>query len=251
MNIAKPPRSRPPHDTINPRSGIAHNRNIGLAIAMTAVAVVVVILLSPLLLRQLGRIGGVDWVRLSYIGQTYGAASATLSALAVGGVAISLFLQARQARATNIQMVRDYQRELIKMALENPNLYLPCLRPVGLSDIGVDDIRQNLYSNLRMSYAQMGYEVGTISEAALRRDFLEGIFQGAVGRECWSHSRERWYLDTRSRARRFWGIVDDEYEKAVASGPPIMGRSLENIAPAMTQRNGGHSHDTPSEIFLG
>ena len=133
MNISLPPRSRPPRDTINPRSGIDHNRNIRLAITVTAVAVVVLILLSPLLLRQLGRIGGVDWIRLSYIGQTYGAASATLSALAVAGVAISLFLQARQARATNIQMIRDYQRELLKMALENPSLYFPsCARPAYL-----------------------------------------------------------------------------------------------------------------------
>jgi hypothetical protein len=99
-----------------------------------------------------------DWGRLSYIGQTYGAESAILSALAVGGVSVSLFLQARQARATslflqarqaratNIQMVRDYRRELIMMALENPDLYLPCLCPISLSDISADAMRQNLYS---------------------------------------------------------------------------------------------------------
>lgn len=192
-----------------------------------------------------------DWVRLSYIGQTYGAASAILSALAVGGVSVSLFLQARQARATNIQIVRDYKRELIKMTLENPDLYLPCLRPISLSDISADAMRQNLYSMLRMSYAQIGYEVGIISEIALRGDFLEGTFRSAVGRESWSHSRERGFLDRRSRARHFRDIVDDEYEKAVASGSPIIGRSLENIAPAMKRTNNGRSHDTPSEIFLG
>ena len=54
-----------------------------------------------------------------------------------------------------------------------------------------------------------------------------------------------------TRARHFWDIVDDEYEKAVASGPPVMGRSLEDIASAMTGRNRGHSLDTPPEIFLG
>lgn len=76
MNIAMSPRNRPSRDSIDPRRGIARIITIGPAIAVTAVAAVGLILLSPLLLRQLGGIGGVDWVRLSYIGQTYGTGSA-------------------------------------------------------------------------------------------------------------------------------------------------------------------------------
>jgi hypothetical protein len=82
------------------RGGRSRNIIISfLVIALTAF-VLGSILLSPLLLRQIAKLGGVDWAKLSNIGQTYGAASAILSALAVGGVAISLFLQANRVGQT-------------------------------------------------------------------------------------------------------------------------------------------------------
>ncbi|OLB64717.1 MAG: hypothetical protein AUI10_09845 [Actinobacteria bacterium 13_2_20CM_2_72_6] len=55
---------------------------LGAAVAVTVAAVV----LSPFLLGALGGFG-VNWTRLSEIGQTYGAVSAVLSALALGAVA--------------------------------------------------------------------------------------------------------------------------------------------------------------------
>ena len=100
----------------------------------------------------MGGLGGVDWAKLSNIGQTYGAASAVLSALAVGGVAISLFLQANQGRANQVQMVREYQRELVRMLLDDPDLYLPCWRPYDLPGLDINAKRQNLFSMLRMNY---------------------------------------------------------------------------------------------------
>src|SRR5215471_21034949 len=56
------------------------------------------VLISPILLRQLDRIKGIDWSLLSNIGQTYGAASAILSAVALIGISISLLVQVRQAK---------------------------------------------------------------------------------------------------------------------------------------------------------
>jgi hypothetical protein len=58
--------------------------------------------LSPALMVRFGHGGTQDstteWERLGNIGQTYGAASAMLSVLALIGVTVSLILQARESR---------------------------------------------------------------------------------------------------------------------------------------------------------
>ncbi len=75
-----------------------------------------------------------NWTRLSDVGQTYGAISAIVSAVALGGVAAALFFQARQAKAERIQAVRGFHRELIQMTIDEPTRYLPCWA-VDTSDI--------------------------------------------------------------------------------------------------------------------
>jgi uncharacterized membrane protein (Fun14 family) len=74
-----------------------------LAVILIVAFILSLVLLSPVLLRQLGRISGIDWARLSNIGQTYGAASAVLSAIALIGISLSLLVQARQARDERIR----------------------------------------------------------------------------------------------------------------------------------------------------
>ncbi|MQA26846.1 MAG: hypothetical protein GEU94_15610 [Micromonosporaceae bacterium] len=68
---------------------------LGLISVLTLLATVaaIMVLLSPLALPLLGDDGGTDWSLLSNIGQTYGAVSALLAALALGGVVGSLVLQ--------------------------------------------------------------------------------------------------------------------------------------------------------------
>lgn len=204
-----------------------------LALLGAAVAFLSLILVSPLFLGVLAGLSGVsDWNRLSAVGQTYGAASAVLSALALGGVAVSLFFQASQARAQQIQMVREYQRELLRMTLENPELYMPCWRPIEAPGLDVDGRRQHLFMTLRMNYAYMGYEVGIINEASLRLDVLTGAFKGQVGREYWHEARRLWILRGRRnrRTRQFVRIVEEEYDNAVTKGPPTLGRRINNTS---------------------
>ena len=147
-------------------------------------------------------------------------------------------------------MIREYQRELVRILLDNPELYLPCWRRYDLSELDIDGKRQHLFSMLRMNYAQMGYEVGVISEPSLRGDLLKGTFQGAAGREYWEDARQRLRLNPRTSARRFWSIVDDEYKKAVASGLPIMGRTLNNVTVSKQNDNRALT-DTTSAAILG
>jgi Family of unknown function (DUF6082) len=69
-----------------------------------------------------------NWERLSYIGQTYGAASALLSALALVGIAVTLVLQARDTKVSREQGQRILHVGLLKMAMDNP-LYRRCWGP--------------------------------------------------------------------------------------------------------------------------
>jgi hypothetical protein len=209
-----------------PHRRLARGMIIGIAVFAAVAGVLGLILLSPLMLRGIDSLGGADWTRLSEIGQTYGAASAILSALALGGVAVSLFFQARQARAQQIQVVREYYRELVRMTLDNPEVYLPCHRPIKLPGLDLHGKRQHLFVRLRMNYAAMASEVGVMDESTLRRDLLEGLFQGTAGREYWQEARHRLLVSRRRATRRFVRIVDEEYSKAIAAGPPVMGRTL-------------------------
>src|SRR4051812_36742765 len=88
--------------------------------AVFAVAVAVAIL--PVFFTFAGSVQGADWGKLSYIGQTYGAASAMMSALGLIGVAASLVIQTRQVRLGQMQAARMQQLSLMDMAMRDPVL---------------------------------------------------------------------------------------------------------------------------------
>jgi len=144
-----------------------------LVLALGAIGIAAIVL-SPLLLIQLNDLGGINWSRLSEIGQTYSAASAILATFAPVAVAISLFVQIRQVRASQIHVVRELHGELMRMALEDPNLYFASWGPAWVAS--VPNLRQHLYTNLVMNYFHMAYEVGIYGEPVIRR-FVAGMFE--------------------------------------------------------------------------
>ncbi len=97
-----------------------------LVISLVSISVIVVAT-SPLLLDLFG--GSADsWSRRGDIGQTYGAAAALLSVLALAGVAISLVLQARESKANREHASRLIHTDLLKLAMDDP-AYLECWGP--------------------------------------------------------------------------------------------------------------------------
>jgi len=231
-----------------------NRRGRRLALGATTAAVIAsglgVVLLSPLLLSRLDTVSGVNWTRLSEIGQTYGAASAILAMLALGGVALSLLLQARQARADQIQAIRGFHTELVRMELDDVALYLPCWGPL---DISTDDgKRQHIYTTLMMDYAWMGYEIGSIPEPWLR-DMLAGMFQGEVGRRYWTMARRSWTQAAGGRrGRSFLRIVDEEHDKAVAAGPPALSAAPADLSPNISATTcDRHRWHSPAAAVLG
>ena len=177
------------------------------------------VLLSPLALNLFPSDRRSDWERLSFIGQTYGAASAILSVLALGGISLSLLLQGREARASREQGLRALHVDLIKIALDDP-LYLSCWGPFSGST-AIDDRRRHMYTNLMVSHWQTMWEVGSLTEPHLRV-LADELFAGESGRHFWSLiGGVRSDVEGGRRARHFHRIVADAYDNAIQAGPPV------------------------------
>jgi hypothetical protein len=88
----------------------------------------------PLLLLAIDRWVILDWPRLSEIGQAYDAASALLAGVAVVGVAISLLMQLRQIRISQVQAARMMHMELMRMLTSDPLLRLTSSSAVDVSE---------------------------------------------------------------------------------------------------------------------
>ncbi|MBY8863974.1 DUF6082 family protein [Nocardia sp. CA2R105] len=196
-----------------------------MAVAVTTAGLAVV-LLSPLVLWVLAKAPGVNWSQLQQVSQTYGATSTILSALALVGVAVSVFLQVRQSRAGATEATNRFRLELVKLAADEPTTYLPCL---GMPKDGqtTDAARQQLFTLLWMQHQFLGFQAGAVDEFALRSDVLAWLFRGEVGREYWAEARHHWLQEGPGRTRthvRFARITDEEYELAIASGPATVPR---------------------------
>jgi hypothetical protein len=189
------------------------------------------VLLTLLILLTVGLVGAspvaldlfdgdaARWERLSFIGQTYGAASALLSAFALAGIVVTLVLQARDTKVSREQGQRLAHSELLKMALENP-VYRRAWDPV-LPGRDPDADLQQIYVNLIFSSWQMSFELKTMDERLLRA-VTSALFKGAAGRRFWAGAREtRIATSATRRERRFHRIVDEMYQAAEAQGPPL------------------------------
>lgn len=135
---------------------------------------VALVVLSPFALDALG--AGEEWARRSEIGQTYGAAAALLSVLALAAIGVSLVLQAREAKIAREQASRTTHTELLFMAMEDP-IYREFWGPFTTAQ-DEREFKQQLYTNLIVSYWQSRYELGTFTEAHLRHG-AGTLFMGA------------------------------------------------------------------------
>ena len=152
-----------------------------------ALAVIVLIFLSPLALGFIAD-DGTDWNQLSLIGQSYGAISAILAALAVLGVVLSLRLQQQQIADNRRMMIREQQRELLIMAINDPEL----LRAWGkISFAYSEDPRLSVYTNLVLNYLIMLHETGTAGLNEIRLH-LRMMAADDWMPEYWESTRQVW-----------------------------------------------------------
>jgi len=196
-----------------------------MAVFVTIISAVIVclVVLSPLALAGIARFRS-DWVQLSNIGQTYGAISAVLSALALGGIIASLLYQSRDSRIAHEQMTRTFQFDLIKLGLEDPSLMAAAGAPWD-ADVASDfeSLRQFLFIQMWVSYLAGNYVTGADSETAVRQVAELELFHGRPGRAYWSAVGERQIAGSRGRRNHFFRILDDEYRKAISGNAPVAG----------------------------
>jgi hypothetical protein len=195
---------------------------LGFALGTGTALLLLGFITSPLLLVLIDHGVSVDWSRLSEIGQAYDAASALLSGFAVVGVAVSLLMQVRQMRISQVQAARMMHLELMRTLTADPTLRATSTSAVGVSR---SRWRRNIYTNLFFKYLEMGYQIGHISEESLRQHFA-AQFQLAHAREFWRRNGDTFRVDADSRATiRFLNIVQEEYSRSLerAQQPPSHG----------------------------
>lgn len=189
--------------------------------AITTIGFVVIVglvILSPFALAALAHTRR-DWLQLSNIGQTYGAVSAVLSSLALGGVIASLLYQSRSTRNAHEETVRTLQFELIKMELQDPSLMTAMGAPWDV-DLPSEStaIRDFLYVQLWVSFWGGNYTMGELTESAVRHFAAHELFRGEAGRTYWSAVGSLQITNSKGRLNRFFRILDDEYHKVIATG---------------------------------
>jgi hypothetical protein len=134
--------------------------------------------------------------------------STLISSIALLGVAMSLLLQARQLRTSQIQATRAAQIELIKFALDNPAMTDELAGPHDSATF-VNDTFRNWY----VTYLSLGYENRALSKSRLQS--LVGVLLEAESSRRWWAAVRRTYDDgaTSRREREFFSIVDGEFQR--------------------------------------
>lgn len=192
-----------------------------LSSVTTLVCIIVIlalVVLSPVGLREISVLPGLNWVELSNIGQTYGGVSALLSALALIGVSVSVLLQLREVRFSRLEARRTRHYELTRLAMEDPSYQKIFVFP---EDPSIEVTRAFAYINQYLQFWQMLWEFSDISETELRVQ-ARGLFNTSVGRDFWRrYGSIRLRNDNTRREREFDRVLDSIYKHQIASGPAV------------------------------
>ncbi|HEY2577755.1 MAG TPA: DUF6082 family protein [Streptosporangiaceae bacterium] len=159
--------------------------------------------------------------RLFNISKSYMVISALVSSFALVGVAISLLYQARAGHTAREQATRTLQQQLIKMQMEDPALMTAIGAPWGLPIPAESTaIRDYLYIHMWATFWAGNYVVGELNAAAVRGLARGELLNSKAGRTYWTAVRENVLSTNEGKYWRFARIVDDEYQKVIASKMP-------------------------------
>jgi len=187
---------------VRPRASLKREQIEKWLLSGTLVLVVGAVTMSPFLMANLSS-EGLPWQQLADIGQTYGGASALLSAVALCGVVASLLFQRRQVRQGLVEMDRHQHFEIMRIALERPEL-IEVLDARNATNPHAD---KELFANLMMMYWLAVWELGAVDEAELRAMAVD-MFASETARRWWSRVGGVWIgTHGRRERRRFISII--------------------------------------------
>lgn len=192
-----------------------------IAVIVAAAAFLVLVTFSPLMLRTLAGAFGLNWNLLSDVGQTYGAVSALVTALALVGVAISLLYQARDVSAARSHAIRTFQFELLRMELTDADLMQASGAPWGFAiPRDYEMLRQYIFANMWLSFWEDQFLLREMSPMIVRLSLRE-LFTGEPAREYWKQVRGNRLSSNEGRTLRYLRIVDEEYRTALGTAPAV------------------------------
>ncbi|MEU4513577.1 DUF6082 family protein [Nonomuraea wenchangensis] len=143
---------------------------------------------------------------MSAIGETYGAATAVISAFALVAIGFSLFLQVREMRFARAEAERAHHFQLMQLQIENPVL------SDALSIKSQLAPRVHIYLNLVLSYWEMLFRVGEMTEEQL----------------VWRATRDHRLLVVKDRrGERFISVMDQVWRqsRSTRTDRPVAGRN--------------------------
>lgn len=187
-----------------------------LVSALALLALLALIAASPLFVQWYTHRFQLDWLTLGNAGQAYGFISAILSALAFWAIAWSIQLQTKEAGAQRLETLRATHIRMFELALNDP--YLLACWPMTQEEMGKE--KRQAYLNLLLWWWHYNFCGGLGTEEELRYE-VAYLLRGEAGREFLLRNR-RFRLEPQTRSSvRFFQIVDEEYDKAILTGPGI------------------------------
>jgi hypothetical protein len=190
-----------------------------------AAALLLVFLMSlPVLLTVQSSAWGIRPDAVDALSKWYGAVAAILSALALLGVAASVYYQASQTKVNQVLALRTMQKELMQIAMADPQTYSICFGSRQTNE-GFLEFQRRAFITLRLRHATDLLAMGAISEQELHTEIVTSILATSVGRRYWETVRPYWRGSGRPAQRRVVQLMEEEYgraESAVrgATSPP-------------------------------
>ena len=164
-----------------------------------------------------------DYSRISDIGQSYGAASAMVSTVALGVVLVGLVMQYRQFTSGRHEALSAMTDELVRLAMDEP-AYRQCWG----ARIAPTDVDEALfyYCNRVIKSWKIAWELRDLSEAQAR-GYLANFFDSEIPRLFWKE-HGNWHMQAKARNRReqFLALIEEEYLRAIRGGDPSRPREL-------------------------
>jgi hypothetical protein len=199
---------------VNAQSG---NRRLTVMVftGIATFAFLALVIFSPLALRELTGVFNLNWSDLSNAGQTYGAVSALITALALGGVVISLFYQAKDVSTARSQAIRTSHFELLRIELDDEDCMWASGAPWGMTaPANYRELRLVVYVHMWVSFWESQFLIGEMPGEMARSAAIE-LFSGRAGREYWRARGQQRLSSVNGRRLAFARIIDGAYRDAI------------------------------------
>jgi hypothetical protein len=147
-----------------------------------------------------------------------------ISSMALVGVSVSLILQSRQLKASQIQVMREMHLELIKMGIDNPAVVASIYK-----DASVEDLPRTAVLNLTMTLWLTSYSLKTTTKEGVESQ-ARYLFASEYARNWWASAGDVYEVEAVTKIEKeFFAIVDRTFNGVLQAQQAI---SQSDAAPS-------------------